>query len=65
MRKYSKSLIMVATFFCGIGLMTSCCNDTDDSQEQSQKQEEGVEQQQQTLVSVLTEAAKALWVLTP
>lgn len=57
MRKYSKSLIMVATFFCGIGLMTSCCNDTDDSQEQSQKQEEGVEQQQQTLVSVLTTAA--------
>ena len=57
MRKYSKSLIMVVTFFCGIGLMTSCCNDTDDSQEQSQKQEEGVEQQQQTLVSVLTAAA--------
>ena len=34
MRKYSKSFIMVATFVCGIGLMTSCCNDTDDSQEQ-------------------------------
>ena len=57
MRKYSKSFIMAATIFCGIGLMTSCCNDTDDSQEQSQKQEEGVEQQQQTLVSVLTAAA--------
>ena len=55
MRKYSKSFIMAATIFCGIGLMTSC-HDTNDSQEQSQTQEEGVEQQQQTLVSVLTAA---------